>query len=312
MLRKQYGKSRIVIITIIKEEFNAVQRLGNLTARCPGTEYYAQASNSNHEYDVVLCRADGWGNMAAGNAVTEAVEDFRPSYVVLVGIAGGIVRDKDRDPVKHGDVVIADFLHYSELKKLVASGVTHRYKAHDHPSLHLRLSFAEPLRSDAEANRWRSRIKAPAPTTPTLTKPTAHVDNLVSGETLYSNPDDPFQKHLLDDYYTAIAVDMESMGVGREICRQRRDPYYNPQFLIIRGISDLVIADHDPKRDVPAAGVSAESAAETNQNERNAWRVYAAEAAAAFALTLIEDLIESMGSIVTKAGSASDLEKSLK
>ncbi len=354
MQREQYGKARIVVVTIIDEELDAVLGLGQFKERCPGTQYYAKAANSSKEYDVVVCRADGWGNIASGDIVTEAIEDFRPSYILLVGIAGGIVRDGESDPIRTGDVLIADYLHYSELKKLVEKGMVHRYKAHDHPSLHLRLSFAEPLRR--ETKKWIGRIKAQPPV---KTTPVARIGNLVTGETLLGNPRDAYQQNILSNYYSAAAVDMESMGVGREICRQRRDPYYNPQFLVIRGISDLVkttsaetdatlpagtavdrakpsreaksSADNQgarnacraiirkisslvkttaagtdatlpapTARDAAKPSTEAQSAAE-NQKMRDAWRAYAAEAAASFALALIDDILESIGSYDAKA-----------
>lgn len=301
MKREQYGKARIVLVAVIDEEFDAVQRLGQLTSRCAATGYYARQASPSKEYDLVLCRADGWGNLASGEAVAEAIEDFRPSYILLVGVAGGIVRSGDNDPIRLGDVVVADYLHYSELKKLVEEGMAYRYKAHDHPSLHLRLSFAEPLRKDA--NRWIGRIQAKPPS---ATTPVARIGNLVTGETLLGNPKHPYQQDILSDYYTATAVDMESMGVGREIFKQRRDPYYNPQFLVIRGVSDEVHALTYGRswfsRVLSSlrfrAGFRQVASAATNQAMRDAWRVYAAEAAAAFALTLVDDLLDSIGSLV--------------
>lgn len=147
-------------------------------------------------------------------------------------------RPRERTPIQLGDVVIPDYIHYSELKKL-SSGVTeHRFKPLDHPSSLLRKRLAEPLAD--EKGRW-TPTAVRVPVTGTVSR--AVFGNLVAGETLLGDPEADFQRHVLQTYYTAIAVDMESFGVGRAIYQWRRTPYYNPQYVVIRGVSDLVHAD---------------------------------------------------------------------
>jgi nucleoside phosphorylase len=286
MKRKAFGTAKVVIVTVIDEEFDAICRLGGFATRCAG-QYYVRAALADNNYDMVACRADGWGNLASGEAVADAIEDFsRPYFIILCGIAGGIVRPNERDPIKTGDVVVADYLHYSELKKLSKQTTSFRYKPHDHPSNLLRVSFADPLRQ--QSDRWRSLIQTAPPEPRT---PKARIENLVTGDTLLGDPTNLYQQLVLQNYYSAVAVDMESMGVGREIFHQRRDPHYNPQFLIVRGISDLVEADERSKFRKWIASFGSGTRASVNQATRDAWRVYAAEAAAAFALTLAGDLL---------------------
>jgi nucleoside phosphorylase len=40
-----------------------------------------------------------------------------PYYFFVVGIAGGIRRPSEREPIQLGDVVIPDYIHYSELAR---------------------------------------------------------------------------------------------------------------------------------------------------------------------------------------------------
>lgn len=297
MKRKHLGTAKIAVVGVIDEEFDAICRIGGIHQRC-ARQYYVSATNPSNNYDLVACRVDGWGNLSSGEAVTDVIEDFqRPFFIILVGIAGGIVRPGERDPIRLGDVVVADYLHYSELKKLSKASTSFRFKAHDHPSHLLRVSFAEPLRN--EGPRWRARIQA---NPPVPHEPKARIENLVTGETLLGDPRNAYQQTVLENYYTATAVDMESMGIGREIFHQRRDPYYNPQFLIVRGISDLVEVENSPgvwKR--AKTSLFGSKPSEDNQSMRDAWRVYAAEAAAAFALTLADDLIADLARTATAA-----------
>jgi nucleoside phosphorylase len=291
MRRQKFGSAKIALVAIIDEEFNAICKIGGFGTRCQSRNrsYSVQVLTPGNLYDVVVCRSDGWGNLASGEAVTDVIEDFRPHFIILCGIAGGIVRSNDRDPIKVGDVLVADYLHYSELKKLSNTATSFRYQAHDHPSLLLRITYAEGLRRINETQRWLNRLEARPPDACT---PVVRVGNLVTGETLFGGPANPYQRVALENYYTALGVDMESMGVAREMFHQRRDPYYNPQFLVVRGISDLVrVMPEEPLWKKLAKGFVHTGSDRENQATRDAWRVYAAEAAAAFALTVTDDVI---------------------
>jgi len=288
--RERLGDASIALLAIIEEEFDALKTLGNFTYRCPAENYFSRSAPVDNHYELICARSDAWGNVLAGQAVCKLIEHFHPSFIILAGIAGGIIRKNDRNPIKPGDVMVVDYIHYSELKKLTNKEMEHRYIAHDHPSLLLRGSFAEPLKSSP--GRWLGKIKA-APPVPTV--PTVRLCNLVAGDTLLGDPESEFQQHIIERYATAVGVDMESFGVGREIFTQRRDPYYNPQFLVIRGVSDLVYAaDTTPPTKEASNEDGGKKSSEENQAMRSAWRVYAAEAAAAFALTVADDLMESL------------------
>jgi nucleoside phosphorylase len=73
-------------------------------------------------------------------------------------------------------------------------------------------------------------------------------------------------------YTTAKAVDMETIGLARGVYASRATRHYNLQYLVVRAISDRVDEDDNP-------------------DERDAWREYAADAAAAFSVAAAEEVL---------------------
>jgi nucleoside phosphorylase len=73
----------------------------------------------------------------------------------------------------------------------------------------------------------------------------------------------------LKPFDKALAVDMESYGMARSVCERRNSIWYNPRYAIVRGISDMASADA------------------ANNETREKWKRYAAQAAAMVARVLI-------------------------
>jgi len=127
-----------------------------------------------------------------------------------------------------------------------------------------------------------------------ITKP------IVAGEKVLSDPEHDEQRRVVARFGDAIGVDMESYGVGKGIHLARTAVDYNPLFLVIRGVSDLVESAEDKRlggglgrfnlsiRVLPGARGDA---AALNQEQRDRWRNYAAGAAAAFASEVIERIV---------------------
>src|SRR6185369_3789610 len=119
------------------------------------------------------------------------IEDFRPAYLFLVGIAGG-VKDHDkgvyRDGVGLGDVVVGDYVDYSEFRKLVGGKSASRRIPYDHPSHALRTKFTHPISVDGT---WPS-MTVPRPDGSDK-KPRAHIGNILAGEKLLGDPGNDYQ-----------------------------------------------------------------------------------------------------------------------
>ena len=106
-------------------------------------------------------------------------------------------------------------------------------------SLHLLENFVEGLRRNP--GDWVNALRKPRPD---KNVPKALIGGIVAGELLLGDADNAFQQKILTTYQKALAFEMESFGVARTMYSSRWSVHYNPQFLIVRGISDLV--DRDP------------------------------------------------------------------
>jgi nucleoside phosphorylase len=232
----------------------------------PNTGYFTPAADP---CDVVLWQSGGRGNVPAASAAADLLEDFRPEVLAVVGIAGGIA---DRG-VRPGDVVVGEYIHYSEYVKVVPAGTLRRFAVYDQPSVSLRQRHAETV---LNLDNWQQRIQVEPPVE---IDPRAVVGSIVSGEKVLGDPKAEAQHYVSTTYDDALAVDMESFGTARAVHDARRDVDYSPRLLVIRGISDTV--------DV-AAGDDEADDAEDNNAERFRWKPFAAASAAAFAAAVVE------------------------
>lgn len=268
----------MALLTLIEAEYNAVREVFGLGDHVVGANYAIAEPSAAGKYDIVATRSDQWGNVRASQVLRSILEDFRPMFVLIVGIAGGIARPAQKKPIHVGDVVIPNYISYFELKKLITGKTERQLVPYDQPSLYLRRNFAEPLCS-IRPDRWTCRLKEP----PEPFEPRAVIGHLIAGDTLLGDDESRIQQQVLKDFQTGIAVDMESYGIASEMFNQRISTTYNPQYLVIRGISDLV-------RPKPKKGEAAPGG--TNQEMRDRWRDYAARAAATFAFVLAADLLQ--------------------
>jgi nucleoside phosphorylase len=252
------------VITVIPEELAEAKAALGLPVRIEGgTPYYVNALSESGRYDVVLRRLSGRGNIKASTGATELMNDFRPPYILLVGIAGGA------KGTKLGDVIVPDFVEGYEMRKLVDGKFRRRMEAYDHPSLRLRHQMAEPLFDDPS---WLDHINIGRRPDQAETYPMAFQGNLIAGEKILGCNELEYQRMILDDYENAKAVDMESIGLATAVYEMRATRYYDPQYLVVRGFSDLVHSEH-------------------NDDTRDKWRSYAAHTASIFAARVIERIL---------------------
>lgn len=268
--RGKLGHARVAVLTVIDEEFNAARDTLGLTKELEGTAYFVSPDSEKDSPDIVLCQSLDRSNVPFNTAVDDVIDDFRPHFLLLVGIAGGLSDEGNklgREGIALGDVLIADSVAYVEFLKVTDQGTFLRYSPIDHPSLHLRKTVTRGLRRSFKIEDVLT-IGRPDENS----KPKIHEGQIACGEKVLGSIKDHMQKQLLKPFDKALAVDMESYGMARSVCERRTSVWYNPRYAIIRGISDMASAD------------------EANSVTRNTWKEYACMAAAAVAKEFIRRL----------------------
>jgi nucleoside phosphorylase len=255
----------VALLTVTVEEFDGVSQIFDLRQNLAGSAYFVHAVSEDSSYDLVLRRLPGQTNTLAAEGTGATIEDFRPEFLILIGTCGG---HSERGALL-GDVVIADYVDFSGYWKYKKGAVLRRKTAHDHPSGYLLQNFVEPLR--VAAHEWVPRIVVDRPEAGI---PKLLVGGIVSGDVLLGNPANAEQRRILRYFDKACAFEMEGYGVARAVYNARNSVQYNPQFLIVRGVSDLVNEN--------AAG---------NQAIRAAWTPYSVAAAGTFGVVLVEKIL---------------------
>ena len=215
----------------------------------------------------VLCCASGKGQEETASAATLILERAKPSWIFLVGVAGGF----PAQGISRGDVIVAHFIHSFDYGKLVR-GTFKRRPENDINCDRSLLAWAE-IAADVKNQSWRSSISEVRPDGKDLTSFKVHVDCYVaSSNKVVDDPDHEFYDTVADAFPEIHAVEMEGIGAGASArLAQSERPV---GFLMIRGISD------EP------------GAMSAGKEQRAQWKKYAVATAAAFTRTLIEQLPE--------------------
>ena len=243
-----------VIITPLEEEREAMlAHLGKPNRLPPANDdirvYYPATipvtftDGTVSEYEVVLTDLLEMGRVEAANAVGDAIRRWRPRYVILVGIAGGL----SKAGVQVGDVLISEQIADYELQKLTEEKTLTRWSVHRaSPAL---LAAAKQLRPED----WQRFIREPRPQAGT---PQRHFGPICTGDKVVANG-------LLDQYREVwtklIGVEMEAGGVASAAFQAASAP----GFLMVRGVSDLADREKD-------------------KAQTESWRAYACDVAAAY------------------------------
>jgi nucleoside phosphorylase len=284
------GRAKVVVLTIIREEFTVVQTALGASSRLTRKPYWHPPSGTDR---FVMRVAPDRSNVAAATVTQRALEHWRPEVLLVVGVAGGILAPGG--PAL-GDVVVPDYVHYAEFRKLTEDADHARYVAYDQPTTSLREDHVDGLDL---ADAWQDAITEARPAEPELgletdreddepKRPRLHVGPLVAVEKVMGDPRHAEQRRIFERFPGALAVDMESFGVGRAVHEYRREPDYNPRLLIIRGVSDFVRSP--PSDDEPQDQPDTARPGVLNADERRRWKPYAAASAGAFAAAVIDEI----------------------
>jgi nucleoside phosphorylase/tetratricopeptide (TPR) repeat protein len=191
------------------------------------------------------------GELAAANATTDAIVRWNPNYVLMVGIAAGIPNLKEDREL--GDVIVADQVIGYEHVKVTDKG--YEYREHEYPASALLL---DRVRNFWDAS-WMNQIAVPRPANAKRPGTKLHVGPVASGDKVVASTG--FRDQLTARWPKLVAVEMEAEGVFSAV-------FDRPQIrntLMIRGISDLA-----------------------DERKSDEWQEYAANAAAAFAISFLK------------------------
>ena len=257
MTTPAFDQADFVIITALEKEAQAVvKRLENHTVE----RFQAQSirtyhcgtvpiEGTGHAYRVAVVLLPSMGELSAANATTDALAQWNPQFVLMVGIAGGFAQD-DLDL---GDVVVADQVVGYDYGKVEDERIRPRDRVY--PASALLLDRVHNFWDES----WAAQVKATRPPGASRDQSKLFVGPMASGNKVIASKN--FQAQLKERWSKLIAVEMEAEGVFAAV-------FDRPQIrgtLVIRGICDMA----DKAKD-------------------DAWQGYAADAAAAYTLAWLK------------------------
>jgi nucleoside phosphorylase len=199
---------------------------------------------------VLVFPLDGMGNVGAAQAAQHVMATWSPGSLLLVGIAGGL--PKGADDLQLGDVLVPDQVVGYELGKVTDAGTQPRFESY-RPGREL-LAAAQSLRP-AE---WALKIVTPRPGDSSgRTMPMPHFGPVLSGEKVQAGG--PSVDELRKIWPKAIGTEMEGLGVALAAYRNGLPS------LMVKAVTDF---------------------ADTAKDDD--WHPYAAEAAARFAIAVLD------------------------
>ena len=289
-----YGCS-FAIMTVVPEAHECFRSAVGDPAPVESDGYYWTVADvearDGGTHRVVEAQAPQRSNLAAEEFAARILRVWRPRYFLVADIGGGIHGggETPRDGLALGDVVVAESLHYYELAKLLPDPENPRRERY------VRWQPISPRLStvgrelDIVVPDWRERITVSRPRPEGNSRvllgeivagdellPEAHAEDgdvkllpgeIVVGEKLLADPDAEEVRRICEKYDKALAVDMESVGAAVSAL-SASDDGLALSYAVLRGISDWM-----DRRG--------------NQETRDAWKPYAADAAVAAALALV-------------------------
>lgn len=246
----------ILIVTALEKERDAVLlhlespqevKMNRRTAH----KAYLQHKNFETGYQVVVLCFGGMGNTRSATFVTQAIQEWNPRAVILVGIIAGTQPEKQ----SLGDLVIPKQIIGYELGKKQDTGTKTRYESHRASTLLIDKT------NNFQLAQWfhdSKIIPRPDGTTGRIISK-VHYGVVASGEKVIS--DSKTIKELRIEWDDLMGVEME--GFGTVFAVFENDP--NIEMLMVKGICDWA----DP-------------------NKNNMWQDYAASISAAYVVNFLK------------------------
>lgn len=210
----------VVILSPLQLELDAcLEQFSDVSTTSKGALSYAAVHHETKFAALnLLFRKTGSGLYAVAQATEQAIKDWKPALILLVGVAGSI-----KDAVI-GDLVIATKAYGYDAGKETPTGFAARPDVV--PTTPLMLTVAEQT---GRHDHWRSFLD------PIGYSPVIHFGPIASGDKVVASTDSRTFGIIKAHYNDTLAVEMESVGFAKACL-------HHPlvQCLNIRGISDRV------------------------------------------------------------------------
>ena len=248
MFQEIDSSADVVIVTALEKERDAVLRYLDLPQKTESKnrivyKSFLQHKNSDTGYQVVLLCLGGMGNVQSATAVTQAINVWNPSAIVLAGILGGV----EASERLFGDLIVAEQIVGYESGKIKDSGLERRFevlrpnyllidKAHNFPSEEWIFDSKIIPRPDGSSGRVIPKV---------------HFGTVASGEKVVA---DTFTiPELQGAWVKLIGVEMESFGTALAAYQAESAP----AMFMVKGICDWADPTKNDEWQAYAADVSA-------------------------------------------------------
>jgi len=236
-------QASIVIITPIQEEYAAVrthlQKVKAYIDKQTDLHYEIGEFEGQKGTHRIAIFQKGKGTVEITLATERAIQSLNPSYIFLVGTAGGLKK------VSIGDIVIGTKGYNYESGRELATHFSPTPKVSE--SSETLISLARTIHHQGH---WKKRLLTNAKDFKVVEGP------IVSGEKVVETDKTNLYKILRQNYRDAVALEMEAYGFLKTA-----NSYKTAQCLIIRSVSDLLgdkeIANQKGSREVASANAAA-------------------------------------------------------
>lgn len=221
-------KTDVALMSVTDTEYNAVQLFHDWqVCRIPGDhqEYHkAVFERDGKEHSIIHICPNEMGMTAAATTTMKAIYEFRPKYLIMVGIAAGVAKKQVADQL-YGDVVVSNMIWDYSSGKFVSSdsaeisfgeiGFLPRPKL-----VHIPEKMLEYVRLAAESPKNQCHV---------------HIGPMACGSSVVANSN-LVEKRIHANIKDTAGLDMESYGVVYAALNAS-DPKPSP--LIIKSVCDF-------------------------------------------------------------------------
>lgn len=266
-------KTDIAIITILPEEYEAVRKIldNTMPYRPSGDKVNIHSwvlstvlcEFTGNEYKIVVAKSGKPGITAATNATTNTLEEFRPRYLIVCGIAGGFPKEK----LKKGDIIISTNIWNYDYGK-----IEENYKPRIRFIHEADLALLNASTTISNQEEWKEGfVHKP---NWIQRKPKAVAGIVASGNKIIDNINDDFVQSCLAKVPELVGVEMEGAGVADAI-ENYKIKGNAVGYIMIRGVSDMT-------NDYTSGSQG------TSKRNRDVLKQYASELAAKFVVQMIK------------------------